>query len=397
MNPMSTVRLKPGHVQPVWVGHPWIYAQAVDGIDGTVRGGDEVRVLDPHGNLLGRGFYSPGSAIPVRLLVRDDSTPLDAAFFRARIERALASRRTLELPSAETTGFRLVNAEGDGLSGLIVDQYADVLAVQFGTVGMKRHEDDVLEALEAIVKPRAIIDRTSARTAKSEGFSPSGGVVRGGPVEALEFRERGFSFRIPMALGQKTGFYFDQRPLRARIELLARHSPRVLDAYAFVGAFAMAAVRGGAQEVVAVEESAAAVEVGTACARENGVADHIEFVRDDVRRVFAAHQADFDLVIADPPRLAPTRSTRGQALIAYSKLAENACRATRPGGHVVLCSCSAAVDLESLTRALATGAVRANADATVIERWFQGPDHPVPAAFAEGLYLKGIVARIEAR
>jgi 23S rRNA (cytosine1962-C5)-methyltransferase len=200
-----------------------------------------------------------------------------------------------------------------------------------------------------------------------------------------------------MTLGQKTGFYFDQRPLRARVEQLARGASRVLDAYAFVGAFAMAAVRGGAREVLAVEESAAAVDVGVACAVQNGFADRIEFVRDDVRRVFASHRAEFDLLIADPPRLAPTRSSRGPALVAYSRLAQNACLATRPGGHVVLCSCSAAIDLDALTRALATGAVRANVTATVIERSFQGPDHPVPAAFDEGLYLKALVARIDAR
>jgi 23S rRNA (cytosine1962-C5)-methyltransferase len=394
---MTVVRLKPGHVQPVWVGHPWIYAQAVDGIDGESQGGDEVSVVDPRGNLLGRGFYSPGSAIPVRILVRDATTAIDRAFFRQRIERAVESRRTLDLPNAETSGFRLVNAEGDGLPGLTVDRYADVLAVQFGTSGMKLHEAEVLDALEDVVAPRAIIDRTSPRTAASEGFESAGGVVRGGPVEALEFRERGFAFRIPITLGQKTGFYFDQRQLRGRVEQLARGASRVLDAYAFVGAFAMAAVRGGALEVMAVEESAAAVEIGVACAKQNGLADRITFARDDVRRVFASHRAEFDLVVADPPRLAPTRSARGAALVAYARLAENVCRATRPGGHVVLCSCSAAVDLDALTRALATGAVRSDVTATVVERSFQGPDHPVPAAFDEGLYLKALVARVDAR
>ncbi len=394
---MTSLRLKPGHVQPVWVGHPWVYAQAIDSMDGTSQGGDEVRVVDPRGNLLGRGFYSPGSAIPVRILVRDASTPIDKAFFHNRIERAVLSRRTLDLPDADTSGFRLVNAEGDGLPGLIVDRFDDVLAVQFGTAGMKRHEASLLDALEAIVGPRAIVDRTSPRVATSEGFEASEGVLRGSPVDMLEFRERGFAYAIPIALGQKTGFYFDQRPLRGRVEQLARGASLVLDAYAFVGTFAMAAARGGARAVVAVEESSAAVDVGVACARRNGVGDRIEFARDDVRRVFASRRAEFDIVIADPPRLAPTRTSRGPALVAYTKLAENACRATRPGGHVVLSSCSAAVDLDALTRALATGAVRAGVTATIVERSFQGPDHPVPAAFDEGLYLKGLVARIDAR
>jgi len=397
MAPSPTVRLKPGHVQPVWLGHPWVYAQAVDSIEGGATAGDEVSVVDPRGNLLGRGFYSPGSAIPVRLLTRDAKTRLDAAFFRGRIERAIALRAALGLPGEGTDGYRLVHAEGDGLPGLVVDRYGDVLAVQLGTIGMKQREALVHEALQALLAPRAVVDRTSAATAKTEGFEPASGVVRGdAQLRALEPTERGLRFRIPLELGQKTGFYFDQRPLRARIEQLAR-GKRVLDAYSFVGAIAIAAARGGASEVVAVDESAMAVEVGAACAEANGVADRVKFARQDARRALADAGASFDLVVVDPPRLAPTRGARDQALVAYARTAENACRATRPGGLVVVCSCSAAVDLLALTRALAQGATRANVTATVLERWFQGPDHPVPAAFAEGLYLKSVIARVDAR
>jgi 23S rRNA (cytosine1962-C5)-methyltransferase len=392
----ATVRLKPGHVQPVWVGHPWVYAQAVDRVEGGATAGDEVSVVDPRGNLLGRGFYSPGSAIPVRLLVRDAKTRLDASFFRARLQHAMALRASLGLPSDHTTGFRLVHAEGDGLPGLMIDRYGDVLAVQFGTIGMKQREALVFEALESLLGPRAILDRTSPQTAKTEGFDASAAVARGEQVDALEFVERGLRFRIPVDLGQKTGFYFDQRALRGRVEQLA-HGARVLDAYSYVGAFAIAAARGGAREVVAVDESALAVEVGAECAKANGVSDRVKFAKEDARRALAESRGSFDLVIADPPRLAPTRGARQQALIAYGKLAENACRATKPGGLLVLCSCSAAVDLAALTRVLATGATRANLDATVLERWFQGADHPVPAAFGEGLYLKALVARIDRR
>jgi 23S rRNA (cytosine1962-C5)-methyltransferase len=393
---VPTVRLKPGHVQPVWTGHPWVYAQAIERVEGGATAGDEVSVVDPRGNELGRGYYSPGSAIPVRLLVRDGVTRLDTGFFRARIERAVALRAPLGLPSAHTTGFRLVHAEGDGLPGLIVDRYGDVLAVQLATIGMKQREAVVFEALTGVLAPRAIVDRTSLQTAKAEGFAPASGVVRGEDVRALEFVERDLKFRVPLELGQKTGFYFDQRSLRARVEQLA-HGRRVLDAYAYVGAFAIAAARGGAREVVAVDESALAVEVGAECASLNGVGDRVRFAREDARRALAEAKGAFDLVIADPPRLAPNRGAREQALVAYARLAENACRATRPGGILVLCSCSAAIDLAALTRALAIGAMRANLQAIVLERWFQGADHPVPAAFGEGLYLKALVARVEPR
>ncbi len=398
---MATVRLKPGHVQPVWAGHPWVYAQAIERVEGASRG-DEVTVLDPRGNFLGRGFYSAGSAIPVRILVRDETTPIDTAFFRARFERALAARELAGLGErSETTGYRLVHAEGDLLPGLIVDRFGDVLAVQFLTFGMKQREAMVLEALTDVLKPRAIVDRTPASSAKAEGFDPASGVVRGdADVRTLEFVERGLSWKIPLELGQKTGFYFDQRDLRARVEALARSGgstpKRVLDAYSYVGAFGLAAARAGA-EVVCVDESALAVEVAAENARANGLAERMRFERGDARRIMQKSPGAFDLTIVDPPRLAPTRSAREQALVMYSKLAELGCRATKVGGTLVLCSCSAAIDLGALTRALANGAVRANVSALVVERAFQGADHPVPAAFGEGLYLKSVIARIEPR
>jgi 23S rRNA (cytosine1962-C5)-methyltransferase len=373
-----------------------VYAQAVERVEGGATAGDEVNVVDPRGNLLGRGYYSPHSAIAVRLLVRDAKTALDASFFRGRLERAVGLRASLGLPSEHTNGYRLLHAEGDGLPGLVVDRYGDVLSIQLGTIGMKQREALVHEALWTLLAPRAILDRTSVQMAKMEGFRPGSGTVRGADVGGLEFVERGLRFRIPVDLGQKTGFYFDQRLLRARVEQLAAGS-RVLDAYSYVGAFAIAAARGGAREVLAVDESALAVEVGAECAAANGLGERIQFVKGDARHALADAKGRFDLVIADPPRLAPTRGAREQALVAYAKLAENACRATRPGGVLILCSCSAAVDIAALTRALAIGAMRAGVQANVIERWFQGADHPVPAAFGEGLYLKALIARVDAR
>ncbi len=394
----ATVRLKPGHVQPVWAGHPWIYAQAVERVEGGATRGDEVSVLDPRGNLLGRGFYSPGSAIPVRLLVRDATTRLDGAFFRARIAHAVAARRDMGIATDANTGYRVVHAEGDGLPGLIVDRFDDVLVVQFLTAGMKLREGFVLEALMHTMSPRAILDRTPQGVSKIEGFEPASGVVRGEEITELVFKERGLTYRLPLDLGQKTGFYFDQRGLRGRVEELAR-GRRVLDAYTYVGSFAMAAARGGATSVLAIDDSAIAVEIGALCAKENGLEGRVSFSREDARHSLqkAGVEGGYDLVIVDPPRLAPSRSARDNALVAYTKLAEVACRATRPGGLLVVCSCSAAVDLAALTRALSTGALRANVTAIVQERHFQGADHPVPAAFGEGLYLKALIARVDKR
>ena len=395
---MATVRVKSGHVQPVWAGHPWVFAQAIERVEGGATPGDEVDVVDPKGNVLGRGLYSPRSAIPVRIVSRRAGEVLDAAFFRHRLERAIATRRALGLPSQDTTAYRLVHAEGDNLPGLIVDRFDDVLAVQFLTVGMKLREGMLLDILGDLLRPRAIVDRTPVATAKLEGFEAARGVVRGEAVTAFGFYERGLRFRVPLELAHKTGFYFDQRPLRARVEELAR-GRRVLDTYCFVAPFALAAARGGAAEVLGVDESAIALEVAAECARDNDLTGRVQFAREDARLTLrrAAEGRGFDVVILDPPRLAPTRSSRENALGAYARLAELGCRATESGGYLVFCSCSSAVDLGALTRALGSGAARAGRIATVLERHFQGPDHPVSAAFPEGLYLKALVARIDDR
>jgi 23S rRNA (cytosine1962-C5)-methyltransferase len=393
---VSAVVIRAGHVQPVWAGHPWVFAQAVERIEGGAQPGDDVEVRDARGNSLGRGLYSPGSAIVVRLYTRNPATRVDGALFADRITRAAERRRTFELPSADTTVFRLVNAEGDDLPGLIVDRLGDAISVQFGTIGVKQREAGVLDAL-ARISPRAIVDRTPERTAKSEGFAAGGGVVWGDvSFDEFDFLERGLRFRIPLELGQKTGFYADQRPLRARIETLA-HGRRVLDAFSYVGAVALSAARGGARSVEAIDSSALALEVGAECARLNGLGDKVAFERADAHEALAhaGRKGGYDLVVCDPPKLAPGRSARGRALDLMRKLAAQGARATRPGGLFVLCSCSAAIGHAELTRALALGARDIGARATVLERHSQGPDHPVQAAFPEGLYLSSVISEIQ--
>lgn len=391
-----TLFLKPGHVQPVWAGHPWVYAQAALRIEGGAVAGEELAVVDPRGNFLGKGFYSPASAIPVRILSRDPNQKLDAAFFEDRIRQAEDMRRGLGVASDRTDGYRVVHAEGDGLPGLIVDRFRDAISVQFATKGLKLREGLIYAALDRIFKPKAILDRTSEKYAKAEGFNAGEGLVRGAPLDAYTFRELGFEYRIPTGIGHKTGYYFDQRDVRARVETLSR-GKRVLDAYGYVGSFALAAARGGAREVVSVDESLLASEAGAECARLNGLSARIKFIKDDARHILTNANREYDLAVVDPPRLAPNRKSRENALMHYTKLAALACRTVKPGGILVFCSCSSTIDLPSLTRALATGAQRANVTARVLERMFQAADHPVSAAFSEGLYLKVLVAQLTPR
>jgi 23S rRNA (cytosine1962-C5)-methyltransferase len=393
---MGAIIVKAGHVQPIWAGHPWVFAQAIERIEGGLAPGDEVLVRDSRGNTLGRGLYSPGSALPVRLFTRDANTPIDGALFASRIERAIARRAALGLPSKATNAVRLVHAEGDDLPGLVIDQLGSIVAVQLGTIGLKRREGVILDLVSKLLQPRAIVDRTPVTHAKTEGFTPSHGVVRGdATLSAFEFSERGLSFRIPFSLGHKTGFYVDQRPLRARIEEISR-GLRVLDTYSFVGAVALSAARGGAREVHAVDASLPALEIGAECAALNGLSERVSFECADSVEVLnqAGRRGGYDLVICDPPKLAPSRAAKVRALENMRKLAASGCRATRPGGRLVVCSCSAAIGLHELTRAVALGARDVGVHALVLERFFQGPDHPVPAAFPEGLYLCSLLVEV---
>jgi 23S rRNA (cytosine1962-C5)-methyltransferase len=379
-----------------------VFAQAIAKVEAPASAGSVVDVLDPRGNFLGRGYYSPDSAIPVRIVTRDASEPLDDALLSRRVKAAVDLRRSvLSLPDANTNGFRLIHAEGDGLPGLIVDAYGDALAAQFLTVGMKRHSDAILRALAEHSGATTIIEVASPRHQKIEGFEVKEGPVLGPAVEHLIFRERGFEWRIqppgaPGGGGQKTGYYFDQRETRAAVEQLAK-GRRVLDLYSYVGGFSLAAARGGATEVTAVDSSQFALDCAAKTAEAAGLAEKIRFLRGDARKVMAQLADEgrvFDLVVLDPPKLAMGARDVDEARGMYRKLNALACRLVAPGGLLVSCSCSQAMAGGDFLRVVATGARDVQRDVTVLRLLGQPPDHLVPAAFPEGRYLKVIVARV---
>ncbi len=400
--PSATVIVRAGHVQPLWAGHPWVFQQAIERIEGVAPPGADVLVVDPNGKVLGRGLYSPRSAISVRLFTPRGGQPIDAALLRVRIEQALALRRAAFLPNAtpehETTGYRLIHGEGDGLPGLIVDVFDDVLVVQLGTIGLKLREQEVVAGLVDVLHPRAILDRTPRALATSEGFDPEGPELRaihGEIPDALRFHELGIRYEVPIALAQKTGFYFDQRPLRAYLETVSRGAT-VLDTFCYVGAIGLAAARGGAAQVLGVDKSVPVVLAAAQNAERNGFSAVVEYEELDANQAFkrTAARGGVDIVVCDPPKLASGRKARDNALGAYRKLAAGAVAAVKPGGLLVFCSCSGSVGPDALQRALALGARDSQRRAIVIERLFQGADHPVAAAFPEGAYLKVLVARI---
>ena len=392
---MGTIRLRKGNVQPVWYGHPWVFAQAIDRVEGAPGPGDVVRVLDPEGRFLGAGFWSPESAIPIRLLTRDPGETLGEADLAKRLERAVQFRkRTLRLPNDANTGYRLVHAEGDELAGLIIDVYGDVAVVQILTIGMHRHQDALYAHIQRLTGARTVFQ--AATEPRSEGFRNETEVVRGPEPSELKFRERGFELRLPIALTQKTGYYFDQRDNRARVESWA--TGRVLDAYSYVGAMGLSAARGGADEVLCVDSSAPVTAAGASIAQHNGVGDRVTFQRADLKRLLptmVSRNERFDVVILDPPKLASSRRHLDKARRAYIRVNELAARLVQIGGTLVTCSCSAAMRPSDFVRAVNRGIRQAKRHATLVSYGTQGPDHPTPAAFPEGRYLKALFLRID--
>lgn len=388
---MGTVRLRPGHVQPVWAGHPWVFAQAVSSVEGAPAAGDAVSVVDPAGRFLGRGYYDPKSAIPVRILSDDPGDALEEGFLANRIDMAAKLRSDLGLPAPETNGYRLVNGEGDGLAGLIVDIYGEVAVAQFLTPGTRRRAEVLVGHIARATGARTVLDAS-----KRDASEPESRVLRGPDAKALSFRERGLEFEVPLDAAQKTGFYFDQREHRARVEALAR-GRRTLDVFAFVGAFGLAAARGGAAAVTSIDSSPSAAAAGALIARKNGLGERIEHLRANVKRALpelAREGKRYDLLICDPPKLAPTARHLEEARRAYRRLNENALRLTEKGAIFVTCSCSAALTPDDFLRTLSMAARDAGRRLSLFHLGLQGPDHPTPPGFPQGRYLKTAFLRV---
>lgn len=389
---MAQVILKAGRVRPVWAGHPWVFPQGIAETRGQLSSGCEVEVMDGQGNSLGRGLYAEGSAIAVRLYTRQSGRRLDRDLFVERIRAALELRALHGLgPETATTGYRLLHGEGDGLPGLVVDRFGDTLVVQFGTPGLVQRCETVVAALVEVLQPRCILDRTTDATQRREGFVAPGGCLHGEAPDSLVARERGLLLTIPLSLQQKTGYYFDQRPLRARIEEMAR-GRRVLDSYSYVGAIGMSAARGGAREVLCVDSSQPALDLGAALAQQNGL--ELQFRRKKALDFYHSTERRWDLVVADPPKLAQSRAGLDKALRAFQRVCAGAISVTESGGWVVVSSCSSALGIDQVERCLAVAGREQDVALQVVERIFQGPDHPVLPAFPEGLYLSTAIAMV---
>ena len=391
---MKAVTLKPGREKSLRRRHPWIFSGAIDKAEGQPESGETVLVRSADRRPLALAAWSPKSQIRARVWEFDGSVSLDEKFFEEKIQKALKLRNSL--PAVRhTNALRVVHGESDGLPGLVVDRYGDVLVAQFLAAGVERWRDAILDTLMTLTGCAALFERSDAEVRKLEGLEPRVGFARGNKdARRCPIVEHGLNFRVDVAEGQKTGFFLDQRDNRQRVRALAA-GREVLDAFCYTGGFSIAALAGGAKRVIAVDSSAPALEV----AKENVSANsfdvsRIAFEQTDVfayQRQLRDRGQSFDLIVLDPPKFAPTAAQARNAARAYKDINLTAFRLLRPGGLLATFSCSGGVSAELFQSIVAGAAVDAGVEAKILERFGAAPDHPVALEFPEGDYLKGLL------
>ena len=386
--------LKPGREKSLRRHHPWIFSGAIERVEGSPAPGDTVQVRSADGEVLALAAWSPQSQIRARVWSFDSAARIDQDCFRNRVRRAIALRSSLSA-ARHTNAMRLVHGESDGLPGLVVDRYADVLVAQFLSAGAERWRDAILDALAEATGCEAIYERSDAGVRALEGLALRSGFARGNrDAGRVAIHEYGLQFRVDVAAGQKTGFFLDQRENRQRIRALAA-GREVLDAFCYTGGFAIAALAGGAKSVVGVDSSAPALEI----ARENlGAnpfdASRVRFEAADVfghLRALRDRAARFDLIVLDPPKFAPTAAQAKNAARAYKDINLLAFKLLTPGGLLATFSCSGGIDASLFQSIVAGAALDAGVEGKIIEHFGAAADHPVALEFPEGEYLKGLL------
>lgn len=406
------VRLRPNRDRSLRRRHPWVFSGAVGDVFGAPGPGDTVVVESADGALLGLGAYSPASQIRVRMwtFAGADETDLDPAtideaFVAARVSAAAARRDRLVVDvatgAARTDAVRLVFSEADGVPGLVADRYGDTVVVQITAAGAERFREAVADALMALPGVSRVFERSDADSRTREGLEPRVGILRGdAPPAEIVVHEDGWRFPVDVSGGHKTGFYLDQRHARRAIAGLAV-GRRMLNVFAYTGAFGVVGIGSGASSLLSIDSSAPALAVARRSAALNGIDHGFDDADVLVADAFTALRGlrdrarQFDLIALDPPKLAANDRQVDKASRAYKDLNLLALKLLAPGGILLTFSCSGAMSTELFTKVVAGAALDAGRTARIVGRLTQPDDHPVPLAFPEAEYLKGLIVEVD--
>ncbi len=394
---ISTVFLKSNREKSLLRKHPWVFSGAIERIDGQPAAGETVRVCDAKGNSMGFGAYSPVSQIRTRMWSFERICPPLEDLIRSRVKQSINMRKGFnELKSS--TAARLIHAESDLLPGVIADQYGDVVVVQLSTAGAYYWRNTILDSIQQETQCTCLLEKSDADVLLLEGLKPVINVVKGSIENDLWIIEHGFDYSVKPLDGQKTGFYMDQRDNHLLIRSFSNRK-RVLDCFSYSGAFALNAIKGGAESVEVVDSSESALELARINFEKNGIStsavnytcanvfDFLRKLRDRAEK--------YDLIVLDPPKMAPTHAQVERAARAYKDINLLAFKLLNPNGILFTFSCSGGLSMELFKKIISDAADDAARDVQFIHQLHQAADHPILTTFPEGEYLKGLVCSVK--
>ena len=394
---MALVILKRGRDKSIKRKHPWIFSGAIETVKDVKQNGEIVEIISSDGKLLALGSYCPHSQISVRILSFNPQEKVDRNFFRKRIEEAYLLRQTI-INHKQTNAYRIINAEGDYLPGLVVDKYDNYLVCQFLSAGAEFWKKEIIEILKDIFNPKGIFERSDVEVRKKEGLEPVKGVLWGNePPDLIEITENNMKFLVDIKQGHKTGFYLDQRDNRESINEFTKDK-EVLNCFSYSGGFSVYALDAGAAKVINIDASSEALNLASKnISLNNFPIERFENIQGDVfeiLRKFRDTNKTFDVIILDPPKFAESASQIIKASRGYKDINLLAMKLLNPGGVLFTFSCSGHITPELFSKIISDAAVDANRDVHIMKLLYQSTDHIISANFPEGLYLKGVICKI---
>ena len=378
--------------------HPWIFSGAIDNVDGNPSNGETVQIFTSNKTLVGFGSFSPSSQIRVRVWSFNPEDKIDSDFFRKKAIAASELRNQL-INNSTTNAYRIINAESDGLPGLIVDRYSDFIVCQFLSAGVETYKEKIVEILNDIFKPTGIFERSDVEVRLKEGLQPVKGLLTGKITnDFIEVKENGLKFLVDVKNGHKTGFYLDQKDNRKLISDYSK-GKNVLNCFSYTGGFSVYALSSGAIKVTQIDSSASALELSIKNIEPNNLdISRVENINGDVFEVlrkFRDERRTFDLIILDPPKFAESVSQIDKASRGYKDINLLAFKLLNPGGILFTFSCSGHISQELFQKIIAGAALDSGREVKIIRQLTQSSDHPVVLNFPEGLYLKGLICSVQ--
>ncbi len=388
-NQQGRIILKKGRERSIQGRHPWLFSGAIQTIEGEIEPGDIVSLYDRHQQLIAKGFYNPDSQIALRLISFEEQ-PIDTQWLRQKLQQALNLRQKL---IHNSNAYRLVHSEADGLPGLVIDRYKDLVVLQISSLGMARLKPQLVELLVELLQPRLIMERSEGASLKEEKLAPHSGILWGEGKAVTVIQEDAAQFEVNVAEGQKTGFFLDQRDNRKLIGELAA-GKKLLNCFSYTGGFSIHAALQGAT-TTSVEISAAAQAQAQANFVLNGLdpAQH-HFETANVFDYLRTMQPEYDVVILDPPAFVKQKKHLQQACRAYQDINRVAMRQSKADSLLLTCSCSHYFDWDLFQKVIFAAAVEAGREVQILQRLGQAIDHPISVFHPEGEYLKAFLLRV---